>query len=300
MIGIAQIRPPSIHRIRRPEVMTADTTETDVSRHYTHGGLEAAIRDGLAALGKDPAGLRPADLAPVDEFHIGGREATERLAQSLGLKPGMRLLDIGSGIGGAARYFAADHGAEVVGIDLTDEYVQVASTLAAWVGLSKQVTFRQASALALPFEAASFEAATMLHVGMNIADKAALFAEAARVLAPGGQIGVYDVMRVGDGPLVYPVPWAADEAASFLAPPEAYRDALAAAGLEVFAQESRRDFAVAFFERMRARLGGKDGPPPLGLHILMGADASAKVGNMIRNVEAGLMAPVQIVARKPG
>jgi radical SAM superfamily enzyme YgiQ (UPF0313 family) len=70
--------------------------------------------------------------------------------------------------------------------------------------------------------------------------------------------------------------------------------------LEVFAQESRRDFAIAFFERMRARLGGKDGPPPLGLHILMGADASAKVGNMIRNVEAGLMAPVQIVARKPG
>ena len=280
--------------------MTTDATETDVSRHYTHGGLEAAIREGLAALGMGPEGLAPADLAPVDEFHIGGREATERLAQSLGLKPGMRLLDIGSGIGGAARYFAADHGAEVVGIDLTEEYVRVASTLAAWVGLSEQVTFRQASALALPFEAATFEAATMLHVGMNITDKAALCTEAARILVPSGQIGIYDVMQVGDGPLAFPVPWATDEAVSFLAAPDAYRNALTGAGLEIIAEENRRDYAIAFFERMRARLGGKDGPPPLGLHLLMGADAQAKVGNMMRNVEAGLIAPVQIVARKPG
>jgi SAM-dependent methyltransferase len=300
MIDGAQNRPPRFHQNRRPKDMTADATETAVSRHYTHGGLEAAIRDGLAALGKDPESLAPTDLAPVDEFHIGGREATEHLAQSLGLKAGMRLLDIGSGIGGAARYFAGEHSVTVTGIDLTDEYVEVASTLAAWVGLSRQVTFRQASALALPFEAASFEAVTMLHVGMNIADKAALFAETARVLVSGGQIGVYDIMRVGDGPLAFPVPWAADEMASFLATPDAYQDALAAAGLEVVAQENRLDYAISFFARMRARLGGKDGPPPLGLHILMGADAPTKVGNMMRNVEAGLMAPVEIIARKPG
>ena len=280
--------------------MTAEATETAASRHYAHGSLEAAIRDALAAIGKDIESLAPADLAPVDEFHIGGREATEHLARALGLTAGMRLLDIGSGIGGAARYFAAEHGAEVVGIDLTDEYVQVASTLAAWVGLSKQVTFRHASALALPYEAASFEAATMLHVGMNIPDKAALFAEAARVLAPGGQLGVYDIMRVGDGPLAYPVPWAADETVSFLAVPETYKEALTGAGLDIVAEENRRDYAIAFFERMRARLGGQDGPPPLGLHILMGADAPIKVGNMMRNIEAGLMAPVEIIARKPG
>ncbi|HUT49429.1 MAG TPA: methyltransferase domain-containing protein [Alphaproteobacteria bacterium] len=186
--------------------MTAKTTENTVARHYTHGGLEAAIRAALAAAGKDPVALAPGDLAPVDEFHIGGHEATEHLAQTLKITPGMHLLDIGCGIGGAARYFAAASGARVTGIDLTDEYVAVATALADWVGLSGQVSFRQASALDLPFDAGTFDGAAMLHVGMNIADKARLFTEAARTLKPGGRMGVYDVMRIGEGALAYPVP----------------------------------------------------------------------------------------------
>jgi 2-polyprenyl-3-methyl-5-hydroxy-6-metoxy-1,4-benzoquinol methylase len=277
----------------------ANAAEKTVSRHYTHGSLETAIRDALVAVGKDPAALAPADLAPVDEFHIGGREATEHFAQSLGLTAGMRLLDIGCGIGGAARYFAAEHGAMVTGIDLTEEYVQVAAALADWVGLSSQAAFHQTSALSRPFEPSSFEVATMLHVGMNIADKAAVFAEAARVLAPGGRMGVYDVMRVGDGDLAFPVPWAADESTSFLAAPETYQEALTGAGLEIAAVENRGDFALSFFDRLRAQLSGQDGPPPLGLHILMGADAQSKVANMIRNVETGVIAPVELIARKP-
>jgi len=157
---------------------------------------------------------------------------------------------------------------------------------------------RQASALDLPFPPGSFDAATMLHVGMNIADKPALFAETARVLAAGGRIGIYDIMRLEDGPLAYPVPWTAGEAADFLAPIDTYRKAIAAAGLSVVSVENRRDFAVDFFDRLQARLRGAGGPPPLGLHILMGADAPTKVANMIANIAAGIMAPVEIIARK--
>jgi len=279
--------------------MTVHSAEASVARHYTHGGLEAAIREALAASGKDPAALVPADLSPVDEFHIGGRAATEHFARSLALAPGLCLLDIGCGIGGAARYFAAEHGVAVTGIDLTEEYVAVAVALAGWVGLSGQVSYRQASALDLPFADASFDRATMLHIGMNIADKTRLVAEAARVLRPGGRLGIYDVMRTGDGALAFPVPWAADEATSFLAPVGAYLAALAAAGLEIDGEQSRRDFAIGFFETLGARLREQGGPPPLGLHILMGAEAPAKIANMVRNIEAGLIAPVEIVARKP-
>ena len=280
--------------------MTTKSTESSVAGHYTHGGLEAAIGAALAAAGKDLGSLTPGDLAPVDEFHIGGREATEHFAQMLKITPGMHLLDIGSGIGGAARHLAATYGARVTGIDLTDECVTVATALADWVGLSEQVSFRQASALDLPFEAGSFDGATMLHVGMNIADKARLFAEAARVLKPGGRIGVYDVMRTGEGALAFPVPWAADEATSFLARASDYKAALTAAGFEIAAEENRRNFAIAFFETLRARRQSQDGPPPLGLHILMGAEAQAKIANMVRNLMDGLIAPVVIVARKPG
>jgi len=275
------------------------STETTVERHYTHGSLEAAIREALGAAGKDLTKLAPADLAPVDEFHIGGRQATKHFAETLGVTPGLTLLDIGCGIGGASRFFASEYGATVTGVDLTEEYIAVAEAMSGWVGLADRVSYRQASGLELPFPDGAFDIACLLHVGMNIADKTRLFAEAARVVKPGGRFGVFDVMRIGEGPLAFPVPWAADEVTSFLASPADYRGAMEAAGLSVLAENARRDFALAFFNEVRARVG-QDGPPPLGLHILMGEDAALKFANMTRNIEDGLIAPVEMVGEKKG
>jgi ubiquinone/menaquinone biosynthesis C-methylase UbiE len=270
------------------------SVEQNVARHYGQGSLEQAILEALTAAGKDPAHLVPADLAPVDEFHIGGRQATVEFAREFGAVRGMRLLDIGSGLGGASRYFAHEHGCRVTGIDLTDEYVRVAAALAARVGLGEQVSYRQGSASALPFAAGSFDGAYMLHVGMNIPDKAKLFAKVREVLAPDGKFGIYDIMREGEGELAYPVPWAATGETSFLASAADYRRLLEAAGFIVTKARSRRAFAVEFFKQMRARTA-ESGPSPLGLHILMGVDTPQKVANMIGNLERGLIAPTEIV-----
>ena len=121
----------------------------------------------------------------------------------------MHLLDVGSGIGGPARTFADAFGCRVTGVDLTEEFVEAANALTRRCGLSDRVSFRQASALALPFADASFDAATLIHVGMNIEDKAGLFAEVRRVLKPDARFGVYDIMRVAEGEIPYPMPWAA-------------------------------------------------------------------------------------------
>ena len=150
------------------------------------------------------------------------------LLDPLGLAPGVAALDIGCGIGGTARTLAARYGARVEGIDLTPEFVAVAEALSRLAGV-EGVAFRTGSATALPFEAARFDLATMLHVGMNVADKAALFAEAARVLRPGGRFAVFDVMRVGPGEIAYPMPWAGSPDISFVETPDAYA-ALAAGG----------------------------------------------------------------------
>ena len=79
-----------------------------IAEHYTHGSLERAIFEALSAAGKDLDRLDPADLAPVDEFHIGGRQATTDFADRLDFGPDLHLLDIGSGLGGASRYFAQE------------------------------------------------------------------------------------------------------------------------------------------------------------------------------------------------
>src|SRR5215469_15062881 len=127
--------------------------EQSVSQHYTHGSLENTILQALTVAGKDINRLEPADLAPVDEFHIGGRQATIDFAEQMGLTAGMQLLDIGCGLGGASRYFAHGRGCQVSGIDVTSEYVAVAEALARRVGLAARVSYRHGSGLSLPFAA---------------------------------------------------------------------------------------------------------------------------------------------------
>jgi len=272
--------------------------EQSVAQHYTHGSLEGAIFGALAASGKDLDHLAPADLAPVDEFHIGGRQATTEFAAELEIEAGLHLLDIGSGLGGASRYFAHECRCRVTAIDLTEEYVRAAEALAKRVGLENQVSYQHGSALALPFAPRSFDGAYMLHVGMNIQDKARLFAEVQRVLKPGGIFGIYDVMREsGEGDLSFPVPWASSPDTSFVESAVTYRCLLESARFEVQKERSRREFAVEFFRQMRARAAQGGGPPPLGLHILMGTSAPQKVANMIDNLERGLIAPTEIISR---
>jgi len=270
--------------------------ERNVALHYSHGTLEAAILAALGAMGKDVEHLVPADLTPVDEFHIGGRAATEAFADQLGVAPGMHLLDIGSGLGGAARYFAGERGCRVTGIDVTEDYVRVATALAKRVGLADRVTFQKASALAMPFEAASFDGAYMLHVGMNIFDKDALFAEVRRVLKLGARYGIYDVMRVGNGEIPLPVPWASSVTTSFVADEPAYRQLLERAGFAIERTRNRRDFARKFSHDQRERFAAS-GPPPLGQHLLMGPTAQRKLANLSRAIDDGIVAPVEIVAR---
>ncbi|MGA1858973.1 class I SAM-dependent methyltransferase [Azospirillum sp. 11R-A] len=271
--------------------------EQSVAQHYSHGSLERTILAALAASGKDIEHLTLADLAPVDEFHIGGRQATIEFAEQMGLAPGLNLLYIGSGLGGASRYFASERGCRINGIDLTDEYVRVAEALARRVGLESRVAYRQGSALALPFEAGTFDGAYMLHVGMNIPDKERLFAEIRRVLRPGGVIGIYDVMRQGEGDLTFPLPWASSAGTSFVESADAYRAMLKGAGFAVEKERSRRESAIEFFRRMRAQAAQSGGPPPLGLHILMGDSAQRKAANMSDILERGLIAPTEIIGR---
>jgi ubiquinone/menaquinone biosynthesis C-methylase UbiE len=268
-----------------------------VAAHYTHGDLAGAILVGLEQAGKDPDNLALADLAPVDELHVGGRPATVEFAARLEAGTGMHLLDIGCGIGGPARHFAEERGCHVTGIDLTEEFCQVAAMLTARTGLAERIHYRQASALALPFGESSFDGAYTIHVAMNIADKSALYAEARRVVKPGGVFGLYDVLQGPGGAPHYPVPWAQDPSTSFLVTIEELRALLEGAGFEVLAQRDRTRFGVAFFRERLARLG-EGAPPPLGPQIIMGETYREKIANTLRNMEEARVAPWEVICRR--
>lgn len=267
------------------------TDPKDVAAHYTKGGLLDRITTVLAGMGV----VEPLDinmLAAVDEFHIGGRRATKQLLQHLQLTAGSRVLDLGCGLGGAARFVAKSTGAQVSGIDLTDEFITTGQALTRMTGQVGQVDLVQGSILELPFGDDHFDAAYMIHVGMNITDKRRLMAQAARVLKPGGLLAVYDVMRVGSGDLILPVPWASTAEGSALASPASYRMAMTEAGFRVVSEVDRTAFAKVAFA---AQAGAAR--TPLGLHLVMGADTKTKVANMVSNVLAGRIAPVEMIGQ---
>ena len=95
----------------------------------------------------------------------------------------------------------------------------------------------------------------------------------------------------------FPVPWASNEAESFVEPPEVYRALLSADGFEVVKERNRAEIAHGFFQAMKAKVATST-PPPFGPHLVMGASAPQKVGNMIALIEAGTIAPVEMICRR--
>lgn len=270
--------------------------ERQVAAHYSRHGLEAAIINALREAGRPIDPLDPNDLAAMDEFHFGWGPVTAELAKDAGFTASMHILDIGSGIGGPARHFARACGCRVTGVDLTPDFVSAAEALTRRCGQADRVRFRTGSALALPFDDASFDGATLMHVGMNIADKAGLFSEARRVLKKGAAFVVYDLMRVGDAAPRYPTPWAATAETSFLEPTATYRRLLEVSGFRIESEKDRSAFGLKLFAEMRAK-AESEGPPPVGLQLLIGATTQESLANAIGAVQQGVIAPVELIAR---
>lgn len=268
-----------------------------MEKQYGRGGILDVIFQALSASGRNIDRLKVCDLAPVDEFHIRGREATLELADLAGITPGLRVLDVGSGIGGSARFLAAERGCRATGLDLTEEYVQAAAVLTERVGLSDRAGFIHGSALSLPFEDASFDLVWTEHAQMNIADKGRFYGEIARVLRPGGRLAFHDIFKGRGGEIYHPVPWANEPSGSFLVPAEEAREVMEEAGLEIVAWGDKSRQSLEWFATVLKKVK-ESGPSPLGLHLLMGDSARAKTHNQIRNLEEGRIAVIQGVAEK--
>jgi len=247
--------------------MTSTSTQP-----YATGLTRANIERALAQAGE------PKNLAALEDFHSLGRFATAALIDLAEISAGDRVLDAGTGIGGTARLIAAERGARVTAVDLTPEYCEVAAWLNDMAGLGDMIDVRAADVTELPFEAGSFDAVVSQHVQMNIADKHRLYAEARRVLAPGGRLAIWDVTAGTAGPLHFPVPWAQSPEQSHLVSSARLAELLHEAG---FATTHWNDLTEPAEHAMRAFFAAE--PQPLGLHVFV-PDFQTKGTNLVRNL----------------
>ena len=256
---------------------------SSVAEHYGLPRLLDTILNALRAEGKDTDHLAVDDLAAVDEFHIRGREATLELAKMAGIQATWNVLDVGSGLGGSARFLAGRFGCRVVGIDLTPEYCDAARALSDLVRLTGLTEFHCESATEMPFEDGSFDLAWTQHVQMNIADKPELYRETARVLRPGGRFVFHDILAGPGGPPHFPVPWANEPEMSFLIAPGDLRALLEQSGFRVLTWRDTTDISRDWFLATVRRIQ-ESGAPPLGLHLLLGETALDKMANVARSL----------------
>ena len=258
---------------------------TEIAEHYgKRSRLGERILAALREAGKDLEHLTPDDLAPVDELHGRGREATADLAKLLDPHPGDRILDVGCGLGGPARFLASAYGCRVTGIDLTDEFAQVAGMLTRRTGLSERVSIAQGDALALPFDDASFDGAWIQNVAMNVADRERLLAEIRRVLRAGGRLALTEITAGPGGAPHFPVPWAARSELSFLIGADALREKLETAGFKVIAWE---DVTAIFARASHARARAVGNYPLLGPQLVFGDDFPSMTANVDRSYQEG-------------
>jgi SAM-dependent methyltransferase len=264
-----------------------------VEKHYAKPGLLERVKQALALSGLNPEDLRQAEIAKLDQFHVGGLEATDALIRLANIQPTDAVLDLGSGIGGPSRHLASTVGCHVTGVDLTDEYCRVATMLARSTGLSRRVSYQQGDALSTPFADAVFDVVWTQHAAMNIEDKAGLYREISRLLKKGGRLALHDVVA-GAGPVLYPVPWASRPELSFLMTEPDMQAAIAIAGLRHIVSQDVTSDGVAALARVAARAGS----PGFSLRTLMEDEFPVMIANLTTNLKSGTLRLVQSVYEK--
>lgn len=152
------------------------------------------IARGLAAQGISPDDpIRPEQLFALDQWHYHGTEAIAAAARTLGLGPRSRVLDIGAGVGGPARYLAHTTGCHVTALELQPELHAIGLDLTRRCGLADRVTHLCGDALAEPLPDGGFDAVVSFLAIVHIPDRPRLFGRLARALRPGGSCYIEDL-----------------------------------------------------------------------------------------------------------
>jgi ubiquinone/menaquinone biosynthesis C-methylase UbiE len=269
-----------------------------ITDHYTRGNLLERLRAALRGDGVDPDRPTMEQLAPYDQFHGRGEEATADAASIMPAKAGDHLLDVGSGIGGPARHLAKRFGCRVSGIDLTAEFCDVATALTKLLQMEGHVDFRQGDALKTPFADATFDGAYSMNVSMNIADKPGLYREIHRVLKPGGWLMLSEIAQGPGGAPTYPTPWAARESESFLSTPEQTKAGLEAAGFRIEKFRDTLKDALDYGARSRAAVEQGEKPPHRAVQVIHGEIARDMAANNARSMAQGGLIPIELLCRK--
>jgi ubiquinone/menaquinone biosynthesis C-methylase UbiE len=270
-------------------------TDDAALRYYEHDGADPlpVVLDALGDSGRDGEAIAIDDLAGVDEFHALGRPATMALAELAGVAAGERVVDVGAGLGGPARFLAERFGARVTAVEPVARFRHACAELNRRAGLAEAIETLEGTATRLPVADGSMDVAWMQAVAISVADKGAMAAELRRVLRPGGRLAFFDSFARSGEELHFPLPWADGPEASFVVSAGELRSHLEAAGFEALAWNEQEG---ALAEIGRRSFTPTVDPARVGLAQLM-PDYEVRMANVGRNIGEGRLGLLLAVLR---
>jgi len=236
-----------------------------------------------------------------DVYHPGGLALTRHLGDVIALDPDDRVLDVACGRGGSAVHLANVFGCTVTGVDFGAENIAAAEALAAESGVTHLTTFREGDAERLPFDNGAFDTVVSECSFCTFPDKASAAAEMARVLRPGGRLGLTDMVVCGPLPedIQTLLAWVACIAGAGAA--EDYLNILRGAGFANFSLEDQRDALLGMVAGVRRRLLGLEiaaGLGKLNLGDLDLNEAKLLARRALELIENGAVGYVLIAAKR--
>lgn len=270
-----------------------------LASHYQKQDLNGQIKLALDAAISGNKDFDPNIIAAVDQFHIGGLQATNDMLALADFSTQDKILDIGCGIGGPARNIANNSDTQVIGLDLSFDYCHAAEIISGQLNMSEKTGFVQANAVHLPFADNSFNGIWTQHVTMNIEDKSRLFCEFSRILKPAGKLVMYEVTANDDSveSIHYPLPWSIDGGYSFLKDDMHYRGLIQSNQFQISHFENVTITAHNFVSRLLGRLQQNKVQKP-NLSLLLGDHYKTMMFNLAEALDRQALSVYQIVAHK--
>ncbi|WP_286240743.1 class I SAM-dependent methyltransferase [Neptuniibacter halophilus] len=246
-----------------------------------------------------PQGPNLYQLAPVDQLHIGGIKASEKLLQRIEQLRPRRILDIGSGTGGLMRLLQSKLDTALVGVDISHELNRLNRDLTALCPEQTSPRLITADAHHLPFADQQFDLILFQHSLLNMPDSRQVLSESRRLLLSDGQLLLHEVLA-GDQPekMRYPVPWARDAAHSHLLSEPRLRKLLQESGFELYQFDDWSAEALAWRQRQSEKEKSQQvQAAPLSPALILGSDFSRMGANVMANLSSGAARVVEVLAQ---
>jgi len=222
-----------------------------ITAHWSRRDPAAWIMARLAAEQVQTPQWR--DVARFDQIHAGGLQAVRELAELCGISRDWQVVDLGGGLGGAARALSGTYGCALTCVDLTPTLIDAGERLTTLVGLQRYVRHLEADATATGLADAAYDLVWVQHLALHLPEPLALWREAARLLKPGGLLAVHEWV-LGSGEPYYPAPWApADGSLSHLGSQAELEARLTAAGfIDIRLQDVSATAAEGYARQLKA------------------------------------------------